>query len=147
MLTRINLLGALTAIGLYSLYIVMFGLRLLGQPKLGHWIAALQFLSALPLIYLLITAQKNHRTGLYVLQVVLFLSFLLLELVIDYLWPVDFRHTRWMVIAYVTYFFAATGGLLGLVSQMTNKTWSITGIALFLAMAALAFISRAVTGI
>jgi hypothetical protein len=52
-----------------------------------------------------------------------------------------------MVIAYVTFFFAATGGLLGLVSQVKDRLWLIISVFLFFIMAVLAFISRAVTGI
>jgi hypothetical protein len=46
----------------------------------------------------------------------------------------------------VTLFFAATGGLLGVVAYMANRAWIVSAVILFLVMAALAFIQRAVTG-
>jgi hypothetical protein len=126
---------------------MMFVLRLVGLSELGHWIASLQFLSVFPLVYLLVKASKFDRPFLYFLQICLFLTFLFIELIIDYILKFDFRQTRWMVIIYVTYFFAATGGLLGLISLMERRLWIISGIVLFMIMAAIAFISRAVTGI
>jgi hypothetical protein len=51
-----------------------------------------------------------------------------------------------MVISYVTLFFAATGGLLGVVAYAANRAWIVSAVILFLVMAALAFIQRAVTG-
>jgi hypothetical protein len=59
----------------------------------------------------------------------------------------DFRQIRWAVIAYVTFFFAASGGLLGVVAAARERFWTILAVVLFLIMAVLAFISRAVTGI
>jgi len=99
------------------------------------------------LIYLLVRASKFDRPFLYILQIYLFLTFLIIELIIDYILKFDFRQTRWMVIIYVTYFFAAAGGLLGLVTLMEKRSWSIVAIILFFIMGALAFISRAGTGI
>jgi len=117
------------------------------MSELGHRIASLQFLSVFPLVYMLLTASRLDRPYLTILQIGFFLSFLVLELVIDYILKFDFRQTRWMVITYVTYFFGATGGLLGLISLMEHRSWIISGIVLFMIMAAMAFRSRAVTGI
>jgi hypothetical protein len=50
-----------------------------------------------------------------------------------------------MVISYVVLFFAGTGGMLG-VARNAGRGWSILGIILFLIMAILAFVQRAVTG-
>ena len=58
MLDRTNLLGAIVAVAIYALYILMCVLRLLGQPQLGHWIASAQFLAVLPLSYLLLKAAQ-----------------------------------------------------------------------------------------
>jgi len=72
---------------------------------------------------------------------------LLVELFLDYILKIPWRDVRWMVITYVTLFFAGTGGLLGVAAKMTMRGWTITAIILFLIMAVLAFVSRAVTGI
>jgi hypothetical protein len=73
------------------------------------------------------------------------LAWLIVELCLDYIFQIDFRHTRWMVISYVILFFAGTGGMLG-VAANAGRGWTISAIILFLVMAALAFVQRVVTG-
>ena len=74
------------------------------------------------------------------------IGFIILELLLDYIFKVDFRHTKWMAISYAMFFFASTGGMIGIASQ-AGKSWSISAVILFLIMAALAFIQRAKTGL
>ena len=50
-----------------------------------------------------------------------------------------------MVISFVVLFFAAAGGMLG-VAANAGRGWTISGVILFLVMAVLAFVQRAVTG-
>jgi len=73
------------------------------------------------------------------------LVWLLVELLLDYILKIDFRNVGWMVISYVVLFFAGTGGMLG-VAANAGRGWTILAVILFLVMAALAFIQRAVTG-
>ena len=145
MLERANLLGAVTAVAIYGLYIAMFVLRLAGRPQAGHLLASAQFLAVLPLGYLLLKASQLDRPGLYYVQIILMLVFLAVELMLDYVLKVEFRQVRWMVISYVTLFFAATGGLLG-VATWAGRTWTVSAVILFLIMAVLAFVQRKVTG-
>ena len=147
MLAKANLVGAMTAISVYVLYSIMFGLRLLGFPELGHKVASIQFLAVIPLIFLLVTAKKLDRPAMYSIQLILMLFVLLIELMLDYVLKYSWREVRWMVITYVTLFFAGTGGLLGVIVKMENRFWLLTGVGLYLIMAILAFVSRAVTGI
>ena len=145
MLERLNLLGAIVTVTLYTLYILLFILRLLGRPQYGHWLASLQFLVGIPLVYLLIKAPQLGRPVLYYVQICLMLVFLLVELFLDYILMIEFRQVSWMVISYVMFFFAATGGMLG-VAANAGRTWTIAAVILFLIMAVLAFVQRAVTG-
>lgn len=131
MFAKLNLIGAVTSLALYVLYILMLCLRLLGLPEYGDWLASLQFLSIIPFIYLLIKAPQLERPRLYTIQIGLMLFFLSVDLLLDYIFNFEFRQTRWMVIVYVTLFFAATGGLLGVISLMENRVWKIVGIILF----------------
>ena len=147
MTARANLIGAVTGLFLYGLYILMFGLRLLGLAEWGHRVATLQFLGLLPLVYLLVVFPRIDARPLFAVQVGLMIFFLILEFVVDYWLRLDFRNTRWMVITYVTMFFAATGGLLGIIARMPDRVWIMVGGVMFLVMAVLAFVSRAVTGI
>jgi len=143
---QINLLGAVTTLAYFSSMILIFVLRLLGRPAYGRWLGLVQTLVAIPLVvYMLYNARQFERPRLYFIQVCLFLTFLLVELLIDYLWKLDFRQVRWMVITYVTFFFAATGGMIGVASQ-AGSGWTVAAAILFLIMAVLAFVQRAVTG-
>lgn len=147
MIEKTNLLGAIVAIAIYILYILMFVFRLLEMSEFGHWIASAQFLSVIPFIYLLVKAPQLERPKLYYVQITLMLIFLFVELMLDYVMKIEFRQTNWMVISYVTLFFGATGGLLGVVAQIEKRKWVISAVFLFFVMGALAFIQRAVTGL
>jgi hypothetical protein len=144
-LERVNLAGALVALAMYALCIVVFVSRLAGRAQLGHAAGWLQFVLAVPLVVLLVLAPRLGRPWLYYLQVGLMLAFLAVEFVLDYALKVDFRGTRAAVIPYVMIFFAGTGGMLG-VAALAGRGWTIGGGILFLAMAVLAFVQRGVTG-
>lgn len=146
MLETMNLLGAIVAIVFYLSAILIFVFRLLKKPQVGHWIGYFEFLLAIPLVYLLFTAPPLNRPPLYYLQTGLMLAWLVVEALLDYILKIDFRHTRWMVIAYVMLFFAGTGGMLG-VAANAGREWSLAAIVLFLIMAVLAFVQRAATGL
>jgi len=73
------------------------------------------------------------------------IGYLAVELVLDYILKLEFRSSRPAVIAYVTLFFAAAGGLIGVASR-AGKIWTAISIPLFLAVAFLAFYQRKVTG-
>ncbi|NTU56524.1 MAG: hypothetical protein HGA79_09780 [Anaerolineales bacterium] len=145
MLEKTNLLGAVTAIAFFVSAIMVFTFRLLGRPQYGHWIGYFEFLLAIPLIFLLLQAPPLNRPALYYIQIGCMLAWLVLEALLDYILKVDFRNVRWIVISYVVLFFAGTGGMLG-VAANAGRGWSILAIILFLIMAVLTFVQRAVTG-
>jgi hypothetical protein len=145
MLKELNILGAIVAIAFFISAILVFIARLLGRPQYGHAIGWFEFLLAIPLIYLLLQAPPLHRPALYYIQIGCILAWLVLEAFLDYILKIDFRHVRWMVIGYVTLFFAGAGGLVGLAVN-AGGGWSIAAISLFLIMAILTFVQRRVTG-
>jgi len=145
MLEKMNLMGAIVTAAFYVSAILIFIFRLLGKPQYGHWIGYFEFLLAIPMIYLLLKAQQLERPALYYIQICCMLAWLVVEALLDYILKVDFRNVRWMVISYVVLFFAGTGGMLG-VAANAGRGWSISAIILFLIMAILAFVQRAVTG-
>jgi hypothetical protein len=145
MLEKTNLLGAIVAIVYYVLVILIFAARLAGRPRFEHHLGYALFLLAVPLAYLLAKAPPLQRPALYYVQVVLLLAYLAAEALLDYIFKIDFRQVRWMTIAYVTLFFAASGGMLG-VAALAGRTWSVAAVILFLAMAVLAFVQRSITG-
>jgi hypothetical protein len=146
MLEKLNLLGALVAVTFFLSAILVFIFRLLGKPQVGHWIGYFELLLAIPLVYLFIKAPELGRPPLYYIQIGCMLAWLFVELLLDYVLKIDFRQVRWMVIGYVTLFFAGSGGLLGLAS-LAGRGWSILAVVLFLIMAVLAFVQRKVTGL
>ena len=145
MVVQANLLGALVAITFYASAILVFIFRLVGKPGIGHWIGYFEFLLAIPLVYLLVTAPQLERPALYYLQIGLMLAWLLVEALLDYILKVDFRKIRWMVISYIVLFFAGTGGMLG-VAAYAGRGWTFVAGILFILMAVLAFVQRARTG-
>ncbi len=74
------------------------------------------------------------------------LAYLLVELLLDYVFKIEFRQVRWMVISYVTLFFAGTGGMIGIAGNAGGR-WTILSVILFLIMTVLAFLQRAKTGL
>jgi len=145
MLEKTNLLGAIVAIVYYVLVILILIARLAGRPRFEHQMGYALFLLALPLAYLLATAPPLQRPALYYVQVVLLLAYLAVEALLDYIFKIDFRHVRWMTIAYVMLFFAGSGGMLG-VAALAGRSWGVAAIILFLAMAVLTFVQRSITG-
>ena len=140
-----DLLGALTAVAFFISAILVFISRLLGRPEAGRWAGYFEFLLVIPLIYMLVTAPRSGRPALYYIQIGLMLAWLVAEALLDYILKIDFRQVRWMVIAYVTLFFAASGGMIG-IARYAGQVWTWIAGILFIIMTALAFIQRRVTG-
>lgn len=145
MLERANLAGALVAVTMNALCIVVFVSRLAGRPEIGHTVGWTQFALAVPLVVLLALAPRLGRPWLYYVQVGLMLAFLAVEFVIDYALKVDFRGNLLAVIPYVMLFFAGTGGMIG-VAALAGRGWTAAAGVMFLASAVLAFVQRFLTG-
>ena len=114
---------------------IVFIFRLLGKPQYGLWIGYFEFLLAIPMIFLLLKAPQLERPALNYIQIGCMPAWLIVEALLDYILKIDFRNVSRMMISYVVLFFAGTGGMLG-----------VAAIILFLIMAVLAFVQRAVTG-
>jgi hypothetical protein len=142
---QLNLLGAIVTVAIYVSAILVFIFRLLGKSRFEHWIGYIEFLLAIPLVYLLVEAPQLERPALYYIQIGLMLAWLLVEALLDYILKINFRKVRWMVISYIVLFFAGTGGMLG-VAANAGRGWTIAAGILFIVMAVLAFVQRAVTG-
>ena len=142
---KLNLLGAWTAAAFFVSAILVFVSRLLGKPQVGHWIGYFELALVIPLVYLLIKAPAANRPFIYYIQIGAILLWLAIELLLDYIFKMDFRNIRWIVITYVILFFAGAGGLVGIATN-AGKSWSLAAIILFLIMAVLTFVQRAVTG-
>ena len=142
---KANLVGAITANAYMLLIIAVFTVRIVGQVEAGRWIGIVSSLVLIPLIYLFVVGLKTHRRAIYFAWLTLMSLFALLELIVDDTLQVDFRSVRWAVVPYVMFFFAATGGMIGVAAQ-AGKRWTRLTCAIFLIMAAMAFVQRGVTG-
>ena len=145
MLDKMNLLGAVVAHVIFLSSILTFVARLLGKVQLGQQVGYILLLMTFPLVYLLVKAPSLDRPALYYIQIGLMIAWIVMVFLLDYVYKVDFRQTRWVVISFVMLFFAGTGGMLG-VASYAGRGWMISAVVLFLIMAVLAFVQRAVTG-
>jgi hypothetical protein len=141
-----NLIGAITANVYMLLVIAMFIARILGWFEIGRWIGIASSLVLIPLVYLFVVGLKTDRRMIYFAWLVLMILFALFELIIDDVFKVEFRSTQWAVVPYVMFFFAATGGMIGVAAQ-AGRLWSIVTSVVFLVMAVLAFVQRGITGL
>jgi hypothetical protein len=141
----LNLLGLIIALAFFLSAILVFISRLAGKPEIGHAIGYFEILMILPLVWLLLKAPGLDRPLLYYVQVGAIIAWLILELFLDYIFKVNFRHTRWIVILYVMLFFAGAGGLLG-ISYLASRFWGHIALVLFMIMAILTFVQRKKTG-
>ena len=143
---KLNLLGAYVAVFILFTSSLIFIFRLTNQQVAEYWTGVAFMLAAIPIVYLIYSSTNFERPSLYCIQLGLMIGFIITELLLDYIFKVDFRHTKWMAISYAMFFFASTGGMIGLASQ-AGKPWAIISIILFFIMFGLAFFQRAKTGL
>jgi hypothetical protein len=142
----VDFLGAIVAHVVFISSIITFASRMIFKLQPGHWVGTPILLMAFPLGYLLLRAPEFNRPFLYYVQTGTMLVFLIVLFLVDYVLKYDFRQTQWMVISYVVLAFAGMGGMIGVAAQ-AGRGWTISAIILFLIVAVLAFVQRAVTGI
>ena len=142
---KANYLGTITALIILIMCNLIFVFRLLGLSKIEYYTGLLFLLTSLPVVYLLYTANEFYRPAIYYIQLGIMLTFIVVEFLLDYLFKINFRDTRWMVITYAMLFFAATGGMIGIAS-LSGRIYSIISVLLFLVMTFLAFYQRVKTG-
>ena len=141
-----NLIGAISSLIYFLCIIAVFGFRIAGQIKVSRWIGLASTLVVVPLIYLLILAFRTDPPSIYYFWVGLAIVFITSELLIDYVFNIEFRALKWATIVYVIIFFAATGGMIGIAGQ-AGKWWTVSAASTFLIMGMLAFIQRNRTGL
>ncbi len=143
---KLDFLGAVVAHVVFISSRITFASRMIFKLKPGHWVGIPILLMAFPLGYLLLRAPEFNRPFLYYVQIGTMLVWLLLLFLVDYVLRYDFRQTQWMVISYVVLAFAGMGGMIG-IAALAGRGWTISAIILFLIVAVLGFVQRAVTGI
>lgn len=131
----IVLLGSIIANVNNILLIGIFLARICKYPKIEYWLGITFILSIIPLTLMLLKSFEFHRECLYYVQLILMMSFIVLELILDYLLKIDFRQNRAVLIPYVTLFYASSGGMIGIASH-SGKQWTIITVITFLLMTA-----------
>jgi len=144
-INKANYFGTYIALTIIITGNLIFLFRLLGNSKIEYWLGILFLLTFIPIVILLLNANELQRPKIYYIQLGLMMAFIVVEFLLDYLFKVNFRNTRWMVITYATLFFAATGGMIGIAS-LSGKIYSVVAIILFLILIFLAFFQRVKTG-
>ena len=144
-INRTNRVGGVVSLITLALCILIFAFRLGGYPEIESILGILFLLTGVPFLYLLFLARTHQRPTIFYIQISVILIFILMELSLDYLFKIDFRNVKWMTILYVMFFFAGTGGLIGIAS-LQGKRWGTVAIVLFLIITFLAFWQRAKTG-
>ena len=135
----IDLLGSIIANVNNILLIGIFLARIYKYSKIENWLGIIFILSIIPLTLMLLESFAFSREGLYYVQLILMMSFIVLELILDYLLKIDFRQNRSFLIPYVTLFYASSGGMIGIASH-SGKQWTIITVITFLLMAAASLI-------
>ncbi|MBK8902452.1 MAG: hypothetical protein IPM53_14795 [Anaerolineaceae bacterium] len=79
-------------------------------------------------------------------QIGCLLAELVVEALLDYVFKIDFRQVRGVVVDYIVLFFAGSGGMLG-VAANAGRGWTVTAVILFLTMTTLVFVQRIITGL
>ena len=144
-LDKANRIGGIFSLTALALGILGFVFRLGGFHEIEHLLGILFVLTGVPFLYLLLLARAHQRPAIFYIQISAILLFILIELSLDYLFNIDFRNINWMTILYVMFFFAGTGGLIGIAFR-TGKRWGRAALVMFLVMTFLAFWQRAKTG-
>ena len=144
-INRTNKVGGVVSLITLALCILIFAFRLGGYPEIERFLGILFLLTGVPFLYLLFLARTHQRPVIFYIQVSAILLFILIELFLDYLFNIECRNVKWMTVLYVMFFFAGTGGLIGIAS-LQGKRWGTVAIVLFLIMTFLAFWQRAKIG-
>ena len=145
MLRTMNLVGAVTGLAWYVSCAVVFLLRIVGRPARGRAVGLAQMVFLAPLALLVVTGPRLARPPLFYVQACLLVAFVLFECIADVVLRADIRSSRPALVGYVVFFFAASGGMLGVIA-LGGQTWLLAGVACFFAVAGLAFAQRAATG-
>jgi hypothetical protein len=145
LIARLDLLGAVVALLIYVLSIIVFSARMMFGLSRGHWIGIPFLLMAFPLGFLLYKAPSVDRPLLYYIQVGLMLASVVVLFLLDYVSGVEWRGIRWVVVSVVVLYFAGIGGMIGVASQ-AGQPWTAIAVVLFFATAVTAFVHDAVTG-
>ena len=96
-------------------------------------IGGLYFLLAIPAIYAIFLVQQEHKTPRYTIFLVIFLAFLAIELLCDWILKLPFRETMdWMLLVpYVALYISMNNGFVVMVWKYDSVIGGVIMLGLF----------------
>ncbi len=132
-----NELGAVTALLAFVASDALFLARLGGSAQAERGAGLLLLGLCVPAIYLLFAAIGHGRKPVYFAWLLLFLGFLVVEALLDFVLHVPFREVLWQMVLYVVLFVGGLGGMVGLASR-AGRAWTTAAAVGFVSTLALA---------
>ena len=132
----INLLGTIVANINNIILSGIFLARIYKYPRIEYWLGILFISSIVPIVIMFINAFESKQEWLYFVQLLLMISFIVVEFLFDYFLKIEFRNNQNIIIPYLVLFYASLGGMIGIASQ-AGKTWAVITIVSFLVVLAL----------
>lgn len=92
------------------------------------------FLLAIPALYAIFLVQQEHKTQRYTIFLVIFLAFLLIEFLYDWIWKIPFRENMdWKyLIPYVALYISMNYGFVVMVWKYYSVIGGVIMLALFI---------------
>lgn len=92
------------------------------------------FLLAIPALYAIFLVQQEHKTQRYTIFLVVFLAFLLIEFLYDWIWKIPFRENMdWKyLIPYVALYISMNYGFVVMVWRYISVIGGVIMLALFI---------------
>jgi len=116
--------------------ILIFTVRKTGNINLVKKIGQFYFFLAIPAAHLLIASIKQNISYQYTVFLSIFLAYLLLEFIYDYVLKIDFRKSRKLLMPYLTLYYAMSYGFLVMVWKNSFENMLIIFILTILQLAA-----------
>ena len=103
-INKLNILGASISVLIMAICSLIFISRLFRLQMVEYWLGIAFLLTAVPLIYLLYTVNRLQKPTIYYIQLGIMIVFIIIELLLDYIFKIDFRNIKWMTITYAIFF-------------------------------------------
>lgn len=144
---KMNIICAIVVCIILFICCLLFVFRIAGLQKVESVLGIVLIAGIIPLVFLLFKANDSNRSTLYYIQIVLMISFLVLELFFDYIFHLEFRkNITWVTVIYLVLYYSGTGGMVGIAS-LAGRLWIYIAAGLFFIMTGLSFLQRYITGL
>lgn len=112
---QLEILIYITAIVANLLMIILFYFRINQKPKMEYYIGIFFQLLVVPMAFILYELIIKEYPLWMIIYSIIFLFFLMIELLLDYILHIEFRSNKKIVIPYIILYILSFWGLLGMV--------------------------------